>query len=361
MALWADMRQKVGGPGEFCHPGAAMSTVVFVLDVESSNYSAVVEGSDDEILVGCRCASCGGSNLRLTGSRVVRRLETRDSFVSLRVALSRCGDCRHRERLLPFDALPGKVTGVEVIVDAITTVVSDGSSVASVAHCAGVAARTLRSWILGLGTRLLDLEQLYRHRAKLAPASASPSATLHRWAAVSREVGRRHGTAEELAMTDLRRSAAEERQDAARRFVGFVTRIGGVREVASLGAAVFREAVLLFRGHRVDTPCAVAPVAPGHHLDEIPDDSSTTARARPASDRPVALRPDRRRAGVNGARRPWRGHHPHQRGADAMALGHDTPGLASHRLSLARALRPRWPRGPPTAASQGPRRQTRAS
>jgi hypothetical protein len=101
--------------------------VVFVLDVKSSSYSAILANAGDDFLCGCRCAACGGTDLELTGSRVSRRLETPDA---LSVALARCHDCRHRERVLPCDVLPGKVTGVEVILDAVAQVLSDpiGSS-----------------------------------------------------------------------------------------------------------------------------------------------------------------------------------------------------------------------------------------
>src|SRR5262249_33653838 len=84
--------------------------VVFVLDIECSKYVALVDGSGDELLAGCRCAACGGGDLRLTGSRVERRLDLGCASVMLKVALARCRDCRHRERVLPFEALPGKVT-----------------------------------------------------------------------------------------------------------------------------------------------------------------------------------------------------------------------------------------------------------
>jgi hypothetical protein len=40
--------------------------MVFVLEVESSKYTAVVDASGDELLAGRRCAACGGSDLRLT-------------------------------------------------------------------------------------------------------------------------------------------------------------------------------------------------------------------------------------------------------------------------------------------------------
>jgi transposase-like protein len=73
--------------------------------------------------------------------------------------------------VLPYDALPGKVTGVEVVVAAVAEALSDEATVTSAARSAGVAPCTIKRWILGLGTRLLDLERLYRHRAQRAPGS----------------------------------------------------------------------------------------------------------------------------------------------------------------------------------------------
>jgi hypothetical protein len=191
--------------------------VVFVLDVKSSSYAEAVANAGDGFLGGCRCASCQGTDVRLTGSRVERRLETPELFVTLQVALARCHACRHRERVLPWDALPGKVTGVEVILDAAADALTDGTTVSRVAEGCGVAARTVRSWILGLGARVLDLERLFRHRAGHAPPDAPMSALLHRWAAVAVELCRRRSVALGVSwMPGPRRSAAEERREGQR-------------------------------------------------------------------------------------------------------------------------------------------------
>src|SRR5438309_2612393 len=163
------MRQKDDGPGTSCHPRGRHEHVVFVLGIECSKYVTIVEGSGDELLVGCRCAVCGGSDLRLTGSRVERRLDVRQASVMLEVALARCRGCRHRERVLPFEALPGKVTGVDVILDAVGQAFVDGAALTSIAGAARVVSRTIKTWMLGLGARVLDLERLYRHRARRAP------------------------------------------------------------------------------------------------------------------------------------------------------------------------------------------------
>jgi hypothetical protein len=112
--------------------------------------------------------------------------------------------------VLPSDALPGKVTGVEVILEAVSEALTAGRSPTSVAASVGVAGRTLKSWILGLGARVLDLEQLYRHRARRAPSDAPPSATLHRWAAVSAELQRQLCITVSPVMTDLRGIAGDD-------------------------------------------------------------------------------------------------------------------------------------------------------
>ncbi len=60
---------KTTAPDVFS-PRGRHEHVVFVLDIECSKYVAIVDGSGDELLAGCRCAACGGSDLRVTGSRV---------------------------------------------------------------------------------------------------------------------------------------------------------------------------------------------------------------------------------------------------------------------------------------------------
>ena len=210
------------------------------------------------MLAGCWCAACGSSDLRLTGSRVERRLELLGESMMCKVALARCCHCGHRERVLPFEALPGKVTGVDVVLDAVGRALIGGDALTSIAGGARVVSRTVKLWILGLGARVLDLERLYRHRASRAPDDAPQSALLHRWSAASVELARWFGTSMSAATTDLRRSASEERREAATRLVRFVAAAGGPRRFAERGAALFREAVLQFRGPRIDTPSSAA-------------------------------------------------------------------------------------------------------
>src|SRR5260221_12534318 len=76
-------------PRTSCSPRGRHEHVVFVLSIECSKYVAIVEGSGDELLAGCRCAACGGSDLRLTGTRVGRRLDIRHRSVMPAVALVR--------------------------------------------------------------------------------------------------------------------------------------------------------------------------------------------------------------------------------------------------------------------------------
>ena len=149
-----------------------------VLDIESATYEAFVSARPDDLLRGCHCAFCGGTELRLTAIRVARKLNRGvDDFVVLAIALARCGTCRHRERVLPRDVLPGKVTGVAVIFAAVIAV-EGGEGFATVARRYGVCALTIRLWQAGLGARALDLVGLMRHRAMVAPSAAPPVAVL---------------------------------------------------------------------------------------------------------------------------------------------------------------------------------------
>ncbi|MBI5477307.1 MAG: hypothetical protein HY906_00540 [Deltaproteobacteria bacterium] len=78
-------------------------------------------------------------------------LRAADECVVLAVALARCGTCRHRERVLPRDVLPGTVTSVAVIFSAVTAV-ERGERVPAVARRHGVCPLTIRLWLAGLTT-----------------------------------------------------------------------------------------------------------------------------------------------------------------------------------------------------------------
>lgn len=81
------MGHKDDGPGRLAHPGAVTSTWSSY-STSSVASTAAVDGSGDELLSGCRCAACGGGDLRLTGSRVERRLDQAWSERSARPAES---------------------------------------------------------------------------------------------------------------------------------------------------------------------------------------------------------------------------------------------------------------------------------
>jgi hypothetical protein len=136
--------------------------MVYVLDVHSSRYEDIIASAMQcgegklRLLEGCCCAQCGSSRLQLTGSRVARKLHAIPVFTVLAIALGRCLDCGHRERVLPSDALPGKVTGVEVVF-AVASAVLGGQRVGTVAQRYSVSRLTVRYWVLGLGARFFRL------------------------------------------------------------------------------------------------------------------------------------------------------------------------------------------------------------
>jgi len=141
-----------------------------VLGISSASYSSVVAASGDEVLAGARCGACATETLRLTRSRVRRGLVSARGHVQLDVALAKCSACGRRERVLPFDVMPGKRFGIEVTFAAVDKIVTNGKPVAGVAREHGVTRRGLRQWVEGVGARALDLERLYHHRAQTAPS-----------------------------------------------------------------------------------------------------------------------------------------------------------------------------------------------
>jgi hypothetical protein len=169
---------KEGDPGILSGAPGSPEHDMHVLDIESATYEMFVTAHQGDLLPGCRCAFCSGMVVRLTAIRVARKLNRGvGDFVVLAIALARCGTCHHRERVLPCDVLPGKVTGVAVIFAAVIAV-EGGEGFPAVARRYGVCALTIRLWQAGLGARALDLVGLMRHRAMVAPAAAPPVAVL---------------------------------------------------------------------------------------------------------------------------------------------------------------------------------------
>jgi hypothetical protein len=104
--------RRSDGPGTvWPDPGAALEHVCHVLDVHSSHYEALLADPKvvEEQLLACRCSRCSAPGPRLTGSRVSRKLHAVQAFTVCSIALAVCQRCNRRERVLPCDALPGKV------------------------------------------------------------------------------------------------------------------------------------------------------------------------------------------------------------------------------------------------------------
>jgi len=166
--------------------------VVHVLAVESTRYTDTLATTDDAILVGCLCAACGSTDLTLTQRWVDRGLQTSAGYGRLLVRLARCCSCGARERVLPCDALPGKVNSVDNIFSALGEV-QKGRVVEHVAHEHGVSRQAIGKWAAGAAARYLDLAVLYRHRAMLAAPKADQHRLLVRWWAFIAETRRRAG------------------------------------------------------------------------------------------------------------------------------------------------------------------------
>jgi len=228
-------------------PSRTVAHVTVVLGIHSASYSSMVEATGDALLAGARCGACAANTLRLTGSSVRRHLVSVTGRTQLDVAVAKCSACGRRERVLPFDAIPGKRFGVDVMFPAVQRVVTDGKSVASVAREHGVTRRAVRQWVVGVGARALDLERLYHHRAQTAPRDAPAASLLVRWASVAVELVRPLSTPVVRFTTDLRLTARQECVEAARHLLALLDRWGGACAAAALGASEFRQAVLLFR------------------------------------------------------------------------------------------------------------------
>lgn len=162
--------------------------VVHVPAVECSSYHVAVATAGDEILRGCRCARCGGARIKLTSSWVTRGFTALDGrWHKLAVVLARCQTCAARERVLPCDALPGKVHSVGLVLGAVLAVEHLGRPQGEVAREVGVSRQLLRSWCRGLAVRAQDLFELQRHRALVARLDTPRSARLVRFAAFRAE------------------------------------------------------------------------------------------------------------------------------------------------------------------------------
>lgn len=146
--------------------------------------------ADASILADCSCAACGDTRLVLTRSWVERGLtRAGGDYERLAVRLARCRRCRRRERILPFDALPGKTHAVHVVVQAVGCLAQTGPCAAE--RRTGFSRQLVAAWARGLAARAADLFVLLRHRAVIATTATARTRCLVRFGAFRQEVRRR--------------------------------------------------------------------------------------------------------------------------------------------------------------------------
>ena len=265
-----------------------------VLAINTTQYGEQIANASSSILEGCVCGSCGSDELVLTQSFVFRGLQSgADNYRQIQIRLARCTVCKHRERILPCDVLPGKVNSAENIFGALAAVV-EGKPVAEVARCHGVSRACVRQWVCGAGARYLDLCELVRHRAMIAGPSTRAEARLVRFFVFLTAAQRETGVSPIMPTLGVVPESAERRK-AVGSMLGCLSVLGGVLGVCVLGAELFGHAVLLFRCLGSDTPSSIE-ISGGFGQDvwcerwEGCDDQSA---ASSGVDSVVALRADR--------------------------------------------------------------------
>jgi transposase-like protein len=227
-----------------------------VLAMDSTQYGEVIATASSSILDGCVCASCGSDELELTGRFVFRGLQTgAESYRQIQIRLARCRVCKHRERILPCDVLPGKVNSTENIFNALAAV-DEGLPVAEVARRHGVSRACVRKWVCGAGARYLDLCELVRHRAMISGPSTRAEARLVRFSGFLSAAQRETGMAVIMPSLDMV-PESEERRKAVGSLLVCLSVLGGILGVCRLGAELFGQAVLLFRCLGSDTPSSI--------------------------------------------------------------------------------------------------------
>lgn len=233
-----------------------MYVVTHVLAVESTNYAEHIASGDVQILAGCVCARCAGTELKLTNCWVRRGFQVRGEYVQLAVVLARCVACKARERVLPCDALPGKVNGVANIFGALGDV-QDGYSLTAAGDRAGVSRQCVRYWLEGVAHRYLDLARLHRHRAIVAPRGATEHSTLVMFWAFLTEARTKRPTLSWPTTSSPPAAHTHEVIEATFGMVALLETAGGALVVAEVGASLFQEAVLLFRSRGLSSSISV--------------------------------------------------------------------------------------------------------
>ena len=263
-----------------------------VLAIESTSYEAVLANAEDGILAGCVCGRCGGDDLKLTNSWVDRGFQTgkgEQGYERIFVRLGVCRRCGSRERILPFDALPGNTNSVANIFEAICEE-SDGVPIAEVARNHGVSETCVRKWRRGLATRFLDLCPMKRHRAMIASQSTETQARLVSFWAFIQEAHKLEGRAS-IPSPPVMCIERDEETVALKELISHCTSLGGVLETARLGAELFHQPVLLFRSGGASTPSFVGNTSNFDHgaSGETPESHDGQQGSGPESDSPVAV------------------------------------------------------------------------
>ena len=245
--------------------------LVHVLAIESISYTEVLATACDDILKGCTCGKCGSDKLKLTDRWVGRGLQRdADDFERLKVRLASCRDCEARERILPYDALPGKRNNVQNIFGAVSDVLLDGMTLTAAAEKHGVSRACVRKWLKGLGPRFLDLWELYRHRAVVVPVMGTNrwARLIRFWSFISEAV--RYTGRPMPGMPERESSSAKaEAREMAQRMVELCQSFGGAMALSRVGAELFHQAVLLFRGDGLSTRSSVVKMARSTCLNKI--------------------------------------------------------------------------------------------
>lgn len=332
-----------------------------VLNIHSSKYEETLSNANCSLLMECQCSRCGKNGLVLTKIWVERGYKTSSGYLFIKIKLAKCKACKARERILPYDFLPGKTNTVEVIFSAIGEV-KQGRSFSATGRKHVVSNVCVRKWVLGFSARYFDLVIFYRHRAQIAPPSVPQFALVVRFWAFINRINQMQGKAKPI--TPQSTTAPElEVKVALDGFFALVQKIREVLEkqvddvlekqgedvlgVAKLGARLFRQAVLLFRGEDRVTPSSIDDKNKMWDRGVLGGAKYTDGHQDIQSKRHslLAIRSHRRcyrRESVA------RSAEPNNRGAQqyscALALGNYRTHFYRHDLSLEKRLSQRWTR-----------------
>jgi len=317
--------------------------VVHVLSIDSKRYGAIFSRTDplptSDLLAGCVCFQCGSDQLKLTNSVVNRGLHTEDGFARHDVWLAKCQCCGARERVLPCEALPGKTHSAGNIFGALKDL-SAGMSKSEVARVHDSSRQNVLKWHNGFHARVLDLASLHRHRAIVAGPDEEGAHLLARFSAFTCEAARRDGQGMKSPLPVLDQSP----EGVVGAVVGYLDHLGGPQAAAELGASVFHQAVLLFRGGGIDTSSVIP--GPNNMCHSSAHEDET--KSRPAQNRTMALRSNRRSDGPFAhAQRTSANSQAQEQGPSMLAIWQNRSGIPGDAVPLVQGLPCAKARGPP--------------